>query len=94
MTEEERAIWRAAYAVAFVNDFEASVQHWQERREERAAGPRAPTPYDRAMQNITAEGAIGVADAAVRRLRQWREREEPLAGAELGSWPKEWEPDE
>jgi hypothetical protein len=86
MTEDERAIWRAAYAAAFVSDLHSTVGFYLEQR--------APSAFDRAMQSIAAENAIGIADAAVRRLRQWREREQPLAGAELGSWPKDWEPDE
>ncbi len=90
LTDDERAIWNAAYGAAFVEEFRRVLDVCGEHPSPTLAGERPVLPFDRAMQIITAEGAITLADAAVRRLRDWRPNE-PDAGRALGSWPKEWD---
>lgn len=82
-TEDERAIWRAAYAAAFVSDFERMYTDVPIRK----------GPFDTAARCTTAERAITVADLAIHRLRQWRHDERALAGVQLDKLPKEWEDD-
>jgi hypothetical protein len=90
LTDDERAIWNAAYGAAFVEEFRRIVDVCGQHPSPPLAGEQWVLPFDRAMQMMTAEGAITVADAAVRRLRDWRPNR-PGAGITLGSWPKEWE---
>lgn len=92
MTDDERAIWAATYAAAFVSHFRDTHASCRQDRTS-PVGARTLVPFDRAMQIMTAEEGITIADAAVRRLRQWRAAEEPGAGVTLGSWPKEWDDD-
>lgn len=89
MTDEERAIWRATYAAAYVAEFDALEDHFQSEPRTDPSG-QALTPFDRAMFTQSGERACTLADAAVRRLREWRPSE-PLVGMRLGSWPKEWD---
>jgi hypothetical protein len=78
LTHEEGEIWRAAYAAAFVADFERSYQI-------------SGGAFDRVANRTSAERAITIADLAVTRLAQWRKDEQPLAGVELAPLPKEWD---
>lgn len=73
LTDDERAIWRAAYAAAFVADFD------------RNGGEE--DFFDRAAKATNAERAIALADLAVERLREWRRDEKPLAGVEFDPYP-------
>ncbi len=84
MTGEEKAIWNAAYAAAFMADWERqykSCLEADERTGHRGYGERAVTPYDKACMVVSAEAAISRADLAVLRLRQWRAAGEPQTGA-------------
>ena len=72
MTEDERAIWNAAYAAALVADFEVFC-----RAQAFGGG------FDRAKEIATAERAIEVANHAVRELRRWRRHEDPDAGVSV-----------
>lgn len=74
LDEEERAVWRAAYAAAFVDDFNNMA-----RGDHRAHG----VGFDRAVESTSAERAITVADLAVCKLRDWRLSEAPDAGRKL-----------
>lgn len=65
--EEEKAIWQAAYAAAFVEQF---------------INNRVQVGFDRAVDLASAEHAIAVADLTVLRLREWRRDEKPNAGFE------------
>lgn len=75
MTEEERKVWRAAYAAAFMVLFHES--------ELGAREARVRTPFDRAVDLATAEAPIVLADLAVIRLREWRRDERSMAGWEI-----------
>jgi hypothetical protein len=84
MSTEEREIWRAAYAAAFVADFERKHEYY---RNDLIAG----SPFDEAARVVYAERAITVADLAIVRLRQWRDDNDALAGCMLKPHPKEWD---
>jgi hypothetical protein len=58
LTDEEIAVWHAAYGTSFATKFE----DWA-----------ATEGYEYASQVMSAERAVAVADAAVQRLREWRE---------------------
>jgi hypothetical protein len=58
LTDEETTVWHAAYGATFATKFEDWV---------------ATEGYEYAAQVMTAERAVAVADAAVQRLREWRE---------------------
>lgn len=83
MTDEERKIWRAAYAAAFVADFE--------RLHSYGVQCGLSDAFDRSASSTTAERAITIADLAVARLREWRIDENPSAGTALEPHPKEWD---
>lgn len=88
-TDDERSIWRAAYAAAFVAAFDRNeAEAIPYTRGEVYVGR-----FDRAAQCTTAERAITVADLAVHRLRQRRDAEQALAGVMPEALPKEWEDD-
>lgn len=57
-TEAETTVWHAAYGAAFATKFEDAV---------------AADEYGYAARTLTADYAVTVADAAVQRLREWRE---------------------
>lgn len=78
MTAEERAIWGAAYAAAFVADFKNT------QRAAEAIGSTGELPSDAAARITGAEYPAWVADLAVRRLREWRLAENPETGVTLG----------
>ena len=83
MTEEERAIWRAAYAAAFVADFR-HVTRVAETIAVRVAPGEPPESPDETAARIThAERPAWIAEHAVRRLREWRATEDPEAGIRL-----------
>lgn len=78
MTDEERKVWRAAYAAAFMVEFhEAELQ---------ARESRSRSPFDQAAALATAETPIAMADIAVIRLREWRRDERETAGYELDTF--------
>lgn len=60
-------VWEAAYAAAFVEQFDRSFSERVSRRERN--------PFDDALEGI-AETAITIADEAVRQLDEWAEQEE------------------
>jgi hypothetical protein len=64
-TSEEKAIWNAAYAAAFVAEFNKM---------------REVSNWDRADALVSAEAPITLADTAVERLREWRSDEDATAG--------------
>lgn len=68
MSEQEKRIWEAAYAVAFCQQFEAS---------------RLLGGYDKAVAFASAERPGSVANEAVRRFREWKRDEEPTLGDEV-----------
>jgi hypothetical protein len=79
VTDEELAIWRAAYATAFVSESD-----WYRRN--------GYFDFDEALKRTSAELAASFADAAVAKLRKWRREEEPKTGIELPDYVKEnWE---
>jgi hypothetical protein len=86
MSHDEREIWRAAYAAAFVLDFEARRRDWEDN-----GASIVSSPFDEAARSVTAERSITVADLAVARLAQWRQKEDSLAGVELRPHPKAWD---
>lgn len=67
MTAEERAIWAAVYSAEYVRRFGGALD---------VAGSILPRPsssdFDWAIDKMSAEGPIYVANAAVNDLRQWR----------------------
>lgn len=65
MSDEEKRIWDAAYATAFITDFRA----FQER-----------VGTVRALEVTSADTAAELADEAVRRLRELRKEEDPDIG--------------
>lgn len=75
MTGEEMDIWRAAYAAAYVADFNAS-----RKLHEDIGGVRYP--FDEATKKTSAERAATIADIAVLKLREWR-KSAPSAGYQL-----------
>jgi hypothetical protein len=90
LSEDERALWRSAYAAAFVAAFdrlEAEVSPY-------TIGATYVSRFDRAAQLVTAERASTVADLAVHRLRQWRASEQPHEGKRLRKLPDLWEQDQ
>jgi hypothetical protein len=87
LSEDERALWRSAYAAAFVAEFDRiEAEATPYTRGEVYVGR-----FDRAAQLITAERASTVADLAVHRLRQWRASEQPHEGKRLRKLPDLWE---
>lgn len=83
MTEEERAIWRAAYAAEFVAQFRNSERDWNDN-----GASIMTNGFDEAAKQISAERAITVADLAVECLREWRRDEEPAAGVAFSPYPR------
>jgi hypothetical protein len=75
VTPEEQELWQKAYAATFANEFYRSFALFQD--------------VDRTAKSINAELAATIADLAVFRLRQWREREAPRMGIGLDI-PEEW----
>ena len=59
---DRQRIWDAAYAAAFVEQFDRSFSERVSRRERN--------PFDDALEN-NAETAITIADEAVRQLDEW-----------------------
>lgn len=92
MTDDERAVWQAAYAAAFVAEFDRNVVDVQPY----TRGEQYVSRFDRAAQQSpsTAERAITIADLAVYRLRQWRENEQPSTGILLRAPCSLWDEDE
>lgn len=73
MTDEksELRIWEAAYAQAFVADFQRTC----DVATRLPPGDMVEMPFDTAMRVTGAERAMDIADAAVREYRQWRDEE-------------------
>ncbi len=69
MSDEDRAIWNAAYSVAFVSYFDMMYAHTGN--------------FDKSLEVVNAERAIDIANHAVRRLREWRDNEDPYAGIKV-----------
>lgn len=80
MTEEERAIWRAAYAAAFAADFERTRRSAEGMPSHQRGGE---LPSDAAARVTTGDYAGWIAELAVRRLREWREHEDSEFGLGL-----------
>lgn len=64
LTDNERGVWTAAYAAAFVADFGDATQR---------------VGWDQATELASAEEPALIANLAVLRLRQWR-KSEPHCG--------------
>lgn len=77
MSPFERQVWAAAYAQAFVAEFEFFKAH---------------EGFDKGIRRACAETAVTIADAAVIKLRQYIvEETHPTAGLMLmGEHPPEW----
>jgi len=89
MSDDERAVWRAAYAAAFVAAFDTDQAECRGYQK----GSGYVSAFDQAAMHTTAERAVTLANLAVHRLRQWRDAEHGLAGVELPELPKLWEED-
>ncbi len=90
LSVEERGIWAAAYASAFMLEWERTYAAAQEPgasqarlRDWKPGDGQPDSPYDATCKMVTAEAAISRADLAVIRLREWRRDENPEAGFRL-----------
>ena len=72
MTDEERQVWRATYASAYVAEFKRTCE----------AGPADPS-FGTALRCTCAETAARIADSSVRQLRRWRELRDPECGVSV-----------
>lgn len=74
MSDEQLAIWRAAYAAAYVADIYHRL--------------RVNGDWDAASTTASVERAMDAADYAVKELGEWRKNEEPSRGIALND-PRE-----
>jgi hypothetical protein len=70
VTPDEKSIWVAAYAAAYVSDF-TEMRKLAEAVGPRDRDPSAYFPFDEAEQRTSAEYALFVANIAVDKLRKW-----------------------
>jgi len=75
-TKREKRIWDAAYAAAFVTEFNAHL----------VAG------FETAVRTTTAERAAHIADQAVREFRRWRLQETSELGDSFWTVEPPWQP--
>lgn len=77
MNAEEHAIWRAAYAAAFVADFERTYVIFANAGVDSLLPEDEGSPFDAAARVTDAERSWTVADRAVQAFRKWQKEEEP-----------------
>lgn len=77
MTEEEHAIWHAAYAAAFVADFDRAYFFFSREGVKSLLPEDEGSPFDAAARCTNAERSWTIADRAVQAFRKWKKEEEP-----------------
>jgi hypothetical protein len=80
VTPEERSIWQAAYAAAFVVEFARTQRSAELVPAHQRSGE---LPSDLAARVTNAEHPAWIADLTVLRLREWRRNEDPDMGVRI-----------
>lgn len=70
LTSDEKKVWVAAYAAAYVSDF-TELRKLAEELGPRNRNPSTYYPFDEAKLHTNAEYAMAVANVAVAKLRAW-----------------------